>query len=231
MQNEVHDYTQTGSAVSQQEILLQKTYNLLGLSFLPCAAGAAVGAMFNPLAQLMGSGQWTGVIVFFAFFYGMCFLIEKNRYSNTGIGLLMVFTFGIGLLLGPILGMLGASETGSKIVGLAAVLTAAVFFTMAALARRMNFNTNALGNFLTMGGVVLMVGVVANLFLKLPVLALTLSAGFVLFSSLVIMWQIRNILEGGEDSPVSAALTLFISVYNIFLSLLRLLLAFAGSDE
>ena len=83
---------------------------------------------------------------------------------------------------------------------------------------------------MAVGGVVLMIGVVANLFLQMPVVSLTISGVFVVFSSLVIMWQVRTVLEGGEDSHISAALTIFISIYNIFTSLLRLLLAFAGED-
>ncbi|MDK4565401.1 Bax inhibitor-1 family protein, partial [Kingella kingae] len=77
---------------------------------------------------------------------------------------------------------------------------------------------------------VLMIAVVANLFLQMPVLSLTISGVFVVFSSLMIMWQIRNVLEGGEDSHISAALTIYISLYNLFTSLLRLLLSFAGED-
>ena len=82
-----------------------------------------------------------------------------------------------------------------------------------------------------MGVVVLMIGVVANFFFALPWLSLTLSAMFVIVSALMIMWQVRNILDGGEDSHVSAALTIFISIYNLFSSILRLLLAFAGEER
>ena len=166
----------------------------------------------------------------FAFFYGMCFAIEKNRYSQTGVVLLMVFTFGMGVFLGPLLSVAQMFSNGGQLIAVAAAMTAGVFFTMAALARRANINTNALGRFLAVGGVVLMIGVVANLFLQMPVVSLTISGVFVVFSSLVIMWQVRTVLEGGEDSHISAALTIFISIYNIFSSLLRLLLAFAGED-
>ena len=89
---------------------------------------------------------------------------------------------------------------------------------------------NALGRFLTVGAVILMVAVVANLFLGIPALALTISAGFVLFGSLMIMWQVRTVIDGGEDSHISAALTLFISLYNIFSSLLNILLSLNGDD-
>ena len=224
------DYTQIGQSVSTQEVILSKTYRLLALSFLPCAAGAVAGMFFNPFIALFATNFWVGVIAFFAFFYGMCFLIEKNRYSNVGVALLMVFTFGMGLMLTPVLALVMAGGSGAKLVAVAAAMTAAIFFAMAAMARRANINTMALGNFLTIGAIVLMIGVVANLFLQLSVLSLALAGLFVIFSSLLIMWQVRSVIEGGEDSHISAALTIFIAIYNLFTSLLRILMALSGND-
>ena len=226
--NEPVQHYSNDAQLAHQEVLLQKTYSLLAWSFLPAAAGALVSMVFNPLAMV--GNYWVAVGAMFAFFYGMCFAIEKNRYSQTGVVLLMVFTFGMGVFLGPLLSVAHMFSNGGQLIAVAAAMTAGVFFTMAALARRANINTNALGRFLAVGGVVLMIGVVANLFLQMPVVSLTISGVFVVFSSLVIMWQVRTVLEGGEDSHISAALTIFISIYNIFSSLLRLLLAFAGED-
>ena len=226
--NEPVQHYSNDAQLAHQEVLLQKTYSLLAWSFLPAVAGALVSMVFNPLAMV--GNYWIAVGAMFAFFYGMCFAIEKNRYSQTGVVLLMVFTFGMGVFLGPLLSVAQMFANGGQLIAVAAAMTAGVFFTMAALARRANINTNALGRFLAVGGVVLMIGVVANLFLQMPVVSLTISGVFVVFSSLVIMWQVRTVLEGGEDSHISAALTIFISIYNIFTSLLRLLLAFAGED-
>ena len=228
MRNDVYDYTSAG-AVSKNTVL-QKTYRLLGLSFIPAVAGAFVSAKTGFGLSLFGAG-WIGIIGFFAFFYGMTFLIEKNRYSNTGAALLMVFTFGMGVLISPMLQYALNIPNGAQIVGIAAAMTAAVFFAMSAMARRSNLNMNSLGRFLSVGGIILMIAVVANLFLNIPALSLTISAGFVLFSSLLMMWQIRTVIDGGEDSYISAALTIFISLYNIFSSLLRILLAFSGNDD
>ena len=226
--NEPVQHYSNDAQLAHQEVLLQKTYSLLAWSFLPAVAGALVSMVFNPLAMV--GNYWVAVGAMFAFFYGMCFAIEKNRYSQTGVVLLMVFTFGMGIFLGPLLSVALTFANGGQLIAVAAAMTAGVFFTMAALARRANINTNALGRFLAVGGVVLMIGVVANLFLQMPVVSLTISGVFVVFSSLVIMGQVRTVLEGGEDSHISAALTIFISIYNIFSSLLRLLLAFAGED-
>ena len=231
MSYDVKDFTRTGSAVSPQEELLQKTYGLLAWSFVPCAAGAFVGMMYGMrMFRALGS-PIAMFVATMAFFYGMCFLIEKNRHSQMGVNLLMVFTFGMGVMMVPLLNASGQFVNGGKLVAIAALMTAGGFFTMSALARRGNFNNNALGGFLSMGVVVLMIGVVANFFFALPWLSLTLSAMFVIVSALMIMWQVRNILDGGEDSHVSAALTIFISIYNLFSSILRLLLAFAGEER
>ena len=231
MSYDVKDFTRTGSAVSPQEELLQKTYGLLAWSFVPCAAGAFVGMMYGMRMFRARGSRIARFVATMAFFYGMCFLIEKNRHSQMGVNLLMVFTFGMGVMMGPLLNASGQFVNGGKLVAIAALMTAGGFFTMSALARRGNFNNNALGGFLNMGVVVLLIGVVANFFFALPWLSLTLSAMFVIVSALMIMWQVRNILDGGEDSHVSAALTIFISIYNLFSSILRLLLAFAGEER
>lgn len=229
MQNDVYHYTQTAGAV-QKNTVLRKTYGLLGLSFIPCAAGAFLSSQVGFNLYSMFGNRWIAFGVVLAFFYGMCFLIEKNRYSNVGATLLMVFTFGMGVLISPLLQYSLSFSNGAKIVGLAAAMTAAVFFTMAAMARRTKADMNSLGRFLVVGVVVLMVGVVANMFLQIPALGLTISAGFVIFSSLVIMWQVRTVIDGGETSHISAALTIFISLYNIFSSLLNILLSLGGED-
>ena len=226
----VYDYTDVGGSVSAQSIILRKTYGLLGLSFLPAAAGAFV-ALATGLSLFSFSGNyWVGVGIFFAFFYGMCFLIEKNRYSNVGAALLMVLTFGLGFTLGPILNYSLALSNGIELIGIAAVMTAAVFLSMAAMAKSSTFQTNSIARFVTVGFVVAFIAMIANLFLSIPALSLTVSALFVIVSSVLIMWQVRVIIEGGEDSHISAALTLFVAIYNIFTGLLRLLLAFAGED-
>jgi len=197
MQNDVYDYTSQGSVA--KNTVLQKTYRLLGLSFIPAVASAFFSAKtgFNIFA--MFGSYYVALAAFFGFFYGMTFLIEKNRYSNVGVALLMIFTAG-------------------------------VFFTMSAMARRTTMNMNKLGSFLGAGAIVLMIAVVANIFLNIPALSLTIAAGFVVFSSLMIMWQVRAVIDGGEDSHISAALTIFISIYNIFSSLLRILISISGDD-
>lgn len=220
--------THSPASVGTQNQVLRKAYLLLACSFIPCGIGAMVGANINPMSFL-GTG-WVGPIVFLVFFYGLVFAIEKNRYNTLGIVLLQVLTFVMGMILGPILGMLLGSAAGTQIVVTAAVMTVAVFLTMTIAAHKVKANTNALGRFLFTGAIVLMIGVVANIFLNIPALSLAISGLFVLFSSLMIMWQTKMVIEGGETSYISAALTIFISIYNLFTSLLRLLMALTGND-
>ncbi|MCO6513226.1 MAG: Bax inhibitor-1 family protein [Snodgrassella sp.] len=219
-----YDFTHLGQVgESQQTAVLRKAYALLGISFLPCAAGAYAGASINFYSLF--SNSWLPTVAFLIFAYGLMFAIEKNRYNNVGIGLLMVFTFGIGFFISPLLQFALASSVGSQIVGMAAMMTAGVFLTMATIAHRSKSSMNGLGQFLLIGAVVLIIGMILNMFMQIPALSLTISAGFVIFSSLMIMWQIRTVIAGGEDSATSAALTLFISLYNIFVSLVHILLS------
>jgi len=123
MQNDVYDYTSQGSVA--KNTVLQKTYRLLGLSFIPAVAGAFFSAKtgFNIFA--MFGSYYVALAAFFGFFYGMTFLIEKNRYSNVGVALLMIFTFGMGLAISPMLQYALAINNGAQIVGTAAAMTAA----------------------------------------------------------------------------------------------------------
>ncbi|WP_434776909.1 Bax inhibitor-1 family protein [Neisseria sp. Ec49-e6-T10] len=230
--NQVYDYTRELDTGVSKRTVLQKTYRLLGLSFIPCALGAAIPLFlnFHMVAALFSKG-WMGLILFFAVFYGLMFAINKNRYSNVGVALLMVFTFLMGTFLGSLISMVSAiGPTGPKIIGLAAAMTAGIFLTMSVLATRTKMNMASVGSFLSVGAVILLIGIIANMFLQLPAVSLALSAGFVIFSSVMIMWQTKAVIDGGETSHISAALTLFISIYNIFSSLVHILLSLAGED-
>lgn len=230
-QQPVYDYTQPSSnGAVQKNTVLRKTYGLLGLSFIPCAIGAFLSSQTGLNLYTITGNRWIALGAMFLFFYGMVALIERNRYSNTGAVLLMVFTFGMGVLISPVLQYSLSIANGPQIVTIAAVMTTAVFLVMSAIGARSKRDFSGMANFLTVGAIVLMVGVVANLFLQLPLLSLVISGGFVIFSSLLIMFQVKQVVDGGETSHISAALTLFISIYNLFSSLLHILLSLNGDD-
>jgi modulator of FtsH protease len=215
--------------VLQQQRVLRNTYLLLAVSLIPTALGAVIGTNLN-LSFLRASP----IISFFAIiavFYGWIFAIERNKNSGLGVALLLGFTLFMGLLLGPMFQQILGFKNGAQLVMLAAGGTAAVFFGLAAVASSTSRNFSGLGNFLTVGVIVVMLAVIANVFFASPVLHLAILSIFVVLSSLIILWQINSIVRGGETNYVSATLTLYVAVYNLFTSLLQLLGIFGGDRE
>jgi modulator of FtsH protease len=193
--------------------VLRNTYALLGLSLIPTVIGALIGTNLN--FTMLRVSPIMGMLAILAVFYGLVFAIEKNRYSTLGIYLMLGFTFMMGLLLGPLLQLALRFSNGGSLIMVAGGATALVFLTMASIATTTRRDLSGLGSFLTVGCVVLMVAVVANLFLQM----------------LMILWQVKVIVDGGETSYISAALSIYISIYNLFTSLLQLLLAFGGNNR
>jgi len=213
----------------QQHRVLRNTYGLLALSLIPTLIGAAVGTNIN-----MGFMRASPILSFFAIlaiFYGWIFAIERNKNSSLGVVLLLGFTLFMGLLLGPLLQHVLGLGNGVQLVMMAAGGTAAIFFAMAGIAASTKRDLSGLGNFLAVGALVLMLGVIANVFFASPVAQLVIVAAFVLFSSLLIMWQVNAIVRGGETNYVSATLSLYVAAYNLFTSLLQLLGIFGGSRD
>lgn len=225
--DQMYPYSQSHSTVVDRNVVLQKTYRLLGLSFIPCALGATVPYLTG--FQVVAYG-WLGVILFLAFFYGMIFAIEKNRYSSTGVTLLMVFTFGMGIFLGSTLMRVSVLSTdGPKIIGMAALLTAIIFFSMASLSRRLKVNFNTLNTFMGVGALVLIVCIIASFFLQISAFSLAISGAIVVFSTVGIMHQLKSVLDAGETSHISVALGLFIHIFNLFINLIRIISSLTSS--
>lgn len=213
----------------QQHRVLRNTYWLLALTLIPTGIGALIGINLN--FAFMRASPIISSIVLLAIIYGMFFAIEKNRNSGLGVALLLGLTLFLGIILGPVLQVALGLRNGGQLVALAAGGTAAVFFAMAGIATVTRKDFSFMTNFLMVGGIVIMLGVVANIFIASPALHLTICAGFVLFSSAMILWQVSQIVRGGEDNYVSATLTLYMSIYNLFTSLLQLLMALTGNKE
>ncbi|OGA44914.1 MAG: hypothetical protein A3G25_04305 [Betaproteobacteria bacterium RIFCSPLOWO2_12_FULL_63_13] len=213
----------------RQNRVLRNTYWLLAVSLIPTAIGAVIGTNMN--LGFLRASPMLSFFVILAVFYGWIFAIEKNRNSSLGVLLLLGFTLFLGLLLGPLFQRVLGFRNGTELVMLAAGGTAAVFFIMAGIATTTKRNLTGLGNFLTVGAIVIMLAVVANVFFASPVLHLALLAAFVLFSSMLILFQINAVVRGGETNYISATLTLYIAIYNLFSALLQLLGIFGGSRE
>ena len=213
----------------RQHRVLRNTYSLLALSLIPTAIGAVIGTNLN--FGILRASPMLSFFAVLAIFYGWIWAIQRNRHSFTGVWLLLGFTLFLGVLLGPLFQQVLGFRNGTQLVMMAAGGTAAVFFAMAGIATTTKRDLSVLGNFLVIGAIVIMLAVVANVFFQSPALHLTLVAGFVLFSSLLILWQINAIVRGGGTNYISATLQLYVAVYNLFSSLLQLLGIFGGSRE
>lgn len=201
--------------------VLRNTYTLLAMSLAFSAIMAGISSTLNL--------PHPGLILMLVGFYGLLFGIHKT--ANSGMGILFVFalTGFMGYTIGPILNMVVATG-GSDIVMLAMGGTALIFFALSGYVLTTKKDMSFLGGMMVAGFVVLLVAVVANLFLNIPALGLAISALFILFSAGAILLQTSQIINGGERNYILATTTLFVSIYNIFISLLNLLMAFSGRD-
>ena len=220
----------TDAVVPSQNRVLRNTYWLLALSMLPTIAGAWAGMQFN-FVQLFRTAPIATPLVMFGVMIGMLFVVTRLRNSALGIPALFGFTFIAGLMLTPILTVAAQFQNGGQLVALAGGLTAAVFFAMATIATVTKKDFSFLGKFLFVGLVLLIVASLANLFFQVPAASIAISAIAVFIFSLYLLYDVSNIVRGGETNYITATLNLFLNVYNIFISLLNLLLIFTGQRD
>jgi modulator of FtsH protease len=216
--------------VQDQNRVLRNTYWLLALSMLPTVVGAWAGMQFN-FIRLFASAPIITPLLMFGLMLGSLFVVTRLRNSAWGVPALFGFTFIAGAMLTPILTVAGQFRNGGQLVALAGGMTAVIFFAMAALATVTKRDFSFMGKFLFVGVILLVVASLANLFFQVPALSLTISAIAVLIFSLYILFDVSNIVRGGETNYISATLSLYLDIYNIFISLLNLLLAFTGQRD
>ena len=222
---------QAGGAVAEsQNRVLRNTYWLLALSMLPTIAGAWVGMQLN-FIRMFAAAPVMAPLLMFGVMIGALFAVTALRNSAWGVPALFGFTFIAGLMLAPILSVAGGFRNGGQLVALAGGMTAAIFFAMAAIATVTKRDFSFLGKFLFVGLIVLVVASLANLFFQVPAVSLAISAVAVLLFSMYLLHDVSNIVRGGETNYITATLNLFLDVYNIFISLLNLLLAFSGQRD
>lgn len=199
--------------VSQHKVL-RNTYFLLGLTLAFSALTATVSTLLALPAP--------GLIVMLAGFYGLMFLTYRLADRPAGILAAFAFTGFLGYCLGPVLNSFLSAGMG-EVIALALGGTALVFFCCSAYVLTTRKDMSFLGGMMLAGFIVLLVGMVANIFLNLPALQMALSALFILFSAGAILWETSNIIHGGETNYIRATVSLYVSLYNIFVSLLSLL--------
>lgn len=221
-------FSQTSTANAQNKVL-RNTYWLLAISMVPTVLGAALG-LYTGLNQIMATSPVLSVVIFLVGAFGLMFAIEKNKNSSAGVGLLLLFTFFMGVMLSRMLGFVLGFGNGSQLIMLAFGGTAAVFATMATMASAVKRDLSGLQKWLFTGVVVILVAALANIFLQLPALMITVSVLAIGIFSAFLLVDLQRIIRGGETNYITATLAVYLDVYNIFANLLALLGIFGGRD-
>ncbi|MBV4536691.1 MULTISPECIES: Bax inhibitor-1/YccA family protein [Pseudomonas] len=219
------DYAvQHGQQVEQQEVskVLRNTYSLLALTL-------AFSGVMAFVAQQMRVG-YPNIFVVLIGFYGLFFLTAKLRDSVWGLVSTFALTGFMGFILGPILNRYLGMAGGAEVVSSAFAMTALVFGGLSAYVLITRKDMSFLSGFITAGFFVLLGAVVASFFFQISGLQLAISAGFVLFSSVCILFQTSAIIHGGERNYIMATISLYVSIYNLFISLLQLF-GIMGRDD
>jgi len=221
--------SQPGTLALEQNKVLRNTYMMLALTMVPTIIGAFVGLSVS--FSFMAQHPIMAPLLMFGLMMGMLFAVSALRNSVWGIAMLLGFTFVAGVFLGPILQHALHLRNGAQLVGMAAGGTGLIFFSLATIATVTKKDFSFMGKFLFIGLILLLVASLANIFFAIPALSLTISAIAILIFSAYILYDISQIIHGGETNYVMATLTLYLDIYNIFVNLLSLLMAFAGDRD
>jgi len=219
-QNEFLAAAQSSGSVIPANKVLRNTYALLALTLAFSAVCAGIGMVMNfPFI-----GLWMLLPHFI-----LLFAIEKTKHSSMGLVFTFLFTGWLGLTLSPLLSMVIGAK-GAEPVLLALGGTALIFFVTSGYVLATGKDMSGMTKFIMVGILVAFIAGIANAFLNISGLGLAVSSMFLVLSSLMIMWQTSAIIHGGETNYISATVTIFVSLYNVFISLLQLIMAFGGDD-
>ena len=213
---------------AEAQKVLRNTYLLLALTMVPTVAGAWLGMA---TASIITGSPIISFFVMLGAVIGLQFAIAHFRNSVVGIGLLLLMTGLLGWFLGPLLNYALALKNGMQLVGYAAAGTGAVLFAMGMVATTTKRDFSFMGKFLFVGMIVLLIAMIANMFLQIPALSLTISALVIEVFSLFLLHDVSRIVNGGETNYVMATTGVYLSLFNIFASLLQLLMAFMGEKD
>lgn len=214
-------YGQANSALATNKVL-RNTYMLL-------SATLAFSALTAGISASMGLPS-PGILITLVGYFGLLFAVTKMRNSVWGIGLVFALTGFMGYTLGPMINRYLGLPNGGQTVMMAMGATALIFLSLSAYALTTKKNFSFLGGFLMVGILMAFFAGLAAIFFEIPALSLTVSAVFVLLMSGLILFETSNIIHGGETNYVMATVSLFVSIFNLFTSLLQLL-GFANSSD
>ena len=223
MQNpRVYDANVAVDAVVSTNKVLRNTYMLLGLTLLFSAMTAGVAMAMN-LSHTMA-------LVLMLVGFGLLFVVNRTADSGKGLVAIFAFTGVMGASLGPMLSYYLQMANGPAMVMQALGGTAVVFFGLSAYALTTRKDFSYLGGFLMVGLIAAIVAMIANIFLAIPALQLTISAVVVMIMSGLILFDTSRIVNGGETNYIRATVGLYLNIYNLFIHLLNLIAAFTGND-
>ena len=208
--------------------VLRNTYWLLALSMVPTVLGAWIGVTTG-ITRAMGPGM--SAIVFLVGAFGLIFAIEKTKNSAAGVPILLGFTFFMGLMLSRLIGLVLGLNNGAGLIMTAFAGTGVIFLGMATLSTVIKRDLSSMGKFLFIGVIMLIVAGIANIFLQSSALMTTLSVVAIGIFSAFIIYDLKRVRDGEETNYISATLSIYLDLYNIFQSLLSILGIFGGSRE
>ena len=213
---------------AERQRVLRNTYWLLALSLLPTVLGAWLGVATGITRSLTGG---LGLMVFMGGAFGFMFAIEKTKNSAAGVPVLLAFTFFMGLMLSRLIAMVLGFKNGSELIMTAFGGTAGVFFVMASLATVIKRDLSGMGKWLFVGALVLMVGAIINVFVGSSAGMMAISVAAIGIFSAFMLYDLKQIMDGGETNYISATLALYLDLFNVFQSLLALLGIFGGERD
>ena len=216
------------SSPEERNRVLRNTYWLLALSMLPTVLGAWLGVETGLSKVLSG---WMGLIVILVGGFGFIYAIEKTKNSAAGVPVLLGFTFFMGLMLSSLIAAVLGFKNGSSLVMTAFGGTAGVFFVMASLASVIKRDLSGMGKWLFVGAIVMMVGGIINVFVGSSVGMMVISMMGIAIFSAYMLYDIKQIIDGGETNYISATLALYLDIINVFQSLLALLGIMGGEKD
>jgi FtsH-binding integral membrane protein len=213
---------------AESQKVLRNTYLLLAVTMVPTVIGAAIGIQLAP--AMMASPIIT-VVLMLASVIGLQFGIAAYRNSGVGVALLLLMTGLMGVFLGPLLNVALSMRNGAQLVGYAGLGTGVIFLAMGAIATTTKRDFSFMGKFLFVGMIALLIAMLANMFLQIPALALTISTLVIVVFSLFLLYDLNRIVRGGETNYVMATTGVYLSLINIFSSLLHLLMSLTGDRD
>lgn len=215
MVDRTYGVSQGGARSVESHKVLRNTYMLLAMTLLFSAVTAGI-------AMSMGI-QRMNIFVFFIGAYGLMFLVHKTANSAAGLLATFAFTGFMGFTLGPLLSAYLTLSNGPQLIMTALGMTAVTFAGLSAVALITRKDFSFLSNFIMAGAIVLILAMVVAMIFNISGLALAVSAGFVLFASAVILYETSQVIHGGQDNYILATISLYVAIYNLFISLLSIL--------